>query len=48
MKKKYIVRLSDTVPEQLKEIVGKFSGFSQKVRLSQILLKAGVDAHPYF
>lgn len=43
MEKKYIVRLSDSEREQLRLIVKKLSGSSQKVRRAQILLKADVD-----
>jgi hypothetical protein len=42
MKKKYIVRLSKKEREELKEIVGRLKGSSQKVRRAQILLKADV------
>jgi hypothetical protein len=42
MKKKYIVRLSDAEREELKTIVKKLKGSSQKVRRAQILLKADV------
>lgn len=43
MRKKLIVRLSDAERRQLREVVGKFLGTSQKVKRAQILLKA--DAH---
>ena len=43
MQKKYIVRLSDVERQQLREIVGKFKGSSQKVRRAQVLLKADAD-----
>ena len=42
MKKKYIVRLSDSEREELKAVVKKLKGSSQKVRRAQILLKADV------
>jgi hypothetical protein len=43
MKKKYIVRLSDSEREICKSVVSKLSGTSQKVRRAQILLKADAD-----
>jgi transposase len=43
MKKKYIVRLSVEERDQLKEVVKKLKGSSQKVMRAQILLKADVD-----
>lgn len=43
MNKKYIVRLSDEEREQLKAVVKKLKGSSQKVRRAQILLKADAD-----
>ena len=43
MKKKYIVRLSPEERNQLKEIIKKLKGTSQKVRRAQILLKADAD-----
>ena len=43
MEKKYIVRLNDVERDQLRQIVKKFSGSSQKVRRAQILLKADAD-----
>jgi len=43
MRKKYVVRLSDTEREELAGIVKKFKGTSQKVRRAQILLKADAD-----
>ncbi len=43
MRKKYIVRLTDAERRQLREVVGKLKGSSQKVRRAQILLKADVD-----
>ena len=41
MLKKYIVRLTDEERETLKQVVGKFTGSSQKVRRAQVLLKMG-------
>jgi hypothetical protein len=43
MKKKYIVRLTDSERATLAEVVKKFKGSSQKVRRAQILLKADAD-----
>lgn len=43
MQKKYIVRLTDQERTELKEVVRKLKGTSQKVRRAQILLKADVD-----
>jgi transposase len=43
MKKKYIVRLSVKEREQLKEVVKRLKGSSQKVQRAQILLKADAD-----
>ncbi len=43
MNKKYIVRLTDEERETLRNVVRKLSGSSQKVRRSQILLKADAD-----
>lgn len=40
MPKKYIVRLSDKERNQLRAVVRKLSGSSQKVRRAQILMKA--------
>ena len=40
MPKKYIVRLSESEREQLRTVVKKLTGSSQKVRRAQILLKA--------
>lgn len=42
MNKKYIVRLSAKERQTLQEVVRKFQGSSQKVRRSQVLLKADV------
>lgn len=43
MQKKYIVRLTDEERSELREVVKKLKGTSQKVRRAQILLKADVD-----
>ena len=43
MVKKYIVRLTDSERESLKQVVGKLGGTSQKVRRAQVLLKADAD-----
>ena len=43
MKKQYIVRLSRNEQEQLRLVVKKLNGSSQKVRRAQILLKADVN-----
>src|SRR5215217_236060 len=43
MNKKYIVRLSDTEREVLRDVIKQLKGSSQKVRRAQILLKADVD-----
>ena len=43
MNKKYIVRLSDAEREELKTVVRRLKGSSQKVRRAQILLKADTD-----
>lgn len=40
MPKKYIVRLSESEREQLRLVVKKLKGSSQKVRRAQVLLKA--------
>jgi Homeodomain-like domain len=42
MHKKYIVRLSDTEREVLRDVITQLKGSSQKVRRAQILLKADV------
>jgi DNA-directed RNA polymerase specialized sigma24 family protein len=42
MQKRYIVRLSTAEQEELREVVKKLKGTSQKVRRAQILLKADV------
>ena len=43
MEKKYIVRLNDQEREELKQLVAKLSGSSQKVRRANILLQADAD-----
>jgi hypothetical protein len=43
MRKKYVVRLTDTERKQLVEVVKKLKGTSQKVKRAQILLKADAD-----
>ena len=43
MDKKYIVRLSDQEREQLKVVISKLSGSSQKVRRANILLMADTN-----
>ncbi len=43
MPKKFIVRLSDAERRQLREVVAKLTGTSQKVKRAQILLKADVE-----
>lgn len=43
MQKKYIVRLTDAERRQLRDVIGKLKGSSQKVRRARILLKADVD-----
>jgi len=43
MKKRYIVRLSDQERDQLKMVINKLSGSSQKVRRANILLMADVN-----
>ena len=40
MEKKYIVRLTDEERETLRSVIKKLSGWSQKVRRAQVLLKA--------
>ena len=42
MQKKYIVRLSDEERQELREVIKKLKGSSQKVRRAQILLKADI------
>src|SRR6266853_1912409 len=43
MQKKYIVRLTDQERDELKSVIKKLKGTSQKVRRAQILLKADAD-----
>jgi hypothetical protein len=43
MEKKYIVRLTDSERQTLKDVMKKFKGSSQKRRRAQILLKADVN-----
>jgi hypothetical protein len=43
MQKLYIVRLSPAERDELRAVVKKFQGSSQKVRRAQILLKADVE-----
>ena len=43
MEKKYIVRLTKSERQTLRDVVKKFKGSSQKRRRAQILLKADVD-----
>jgi hypothetical protein len=43
MRKKYIVRLSDTERVTLEQVIKKLNGSSQKVRRAQILLKADAN-----
>lgn len=43
MERKYIVRLSDSERETLREITKKLKGSSEKVRRANILLKADAD-----
>jgi hypothetical protein len=43
MQKKYIVRLSEDERGQLREVIKKLKGSSQKVRRAQILLKADIE-----
>jgi hypothetical protein len=43
MQKRYIVRLSESEKEQLREVIKKLSSSSQKVRRAQILLNADID-----
>lgn len=43
MQKKYIVRLSEEERCELREVIRKLKGSSQKVRRAQILLKADVE-----
>lgn len=43
MQKKYIVRLTELERQELREVIKKMKGSSQKVRRAQILLKADVE-----
>lgn len=43
MQKKYIVRLTDEERDELRSVVKKLKGTSQKVRRAQVLLKADAD-----
>ncbi len=43
MQKKYIVRLTEEERSQLREVIKKLKGSSQKVRRAQILLKADIE-----
>lgn len=43
MKKKYIVRLTDEERDELKFIIKKLKGTSEKVRRAQVLLKADAE-----
>jgi hypothetical protein len=43
MQKKYVVRLTDEERDELRSVVKKLKGTSQKVRRAQILLKADAD-----
>ena len=43
MQKKYIVRLSEEERCELRQVVKKLKGSSQKVRRAQILLKADIE-----
>jgi Homeodomain-like domain len=43
MQKKYIVRLSELERQELRDVIKKMKGSSQKVRRAQILLKADVE-----
>jgi transposase len=43
MQKKYIVRLTEEERTELREVIKKLAGTSQKVRRAQILLKADVE-----
>jgi hypothetical protein len=43
MQKKYIVRLSEDERCELREVIKKLKGSSQKVRRAQILLKADIE-----
>jgi len=43
MEKKYIVRLTDEERQELKRVISKLSGSSQKVKRAYVLLKADAD-----
>ncbi len=43
MQKKYIVRLTEEERRELREVIKKLKGSSQKVRRAQILLKADIE-----
>jgi hypothetical protein len=43
MQKRYIVRLSPAERDELRAVVKKFQGSSQKVRRAQMLLKADIE-----
>ena len=43
MHKKYVVRLTDEEREELQLVIKKWKGLGQKVRRTQVLLKADVD-----
>ena len=43
MQKKYIVRLTEEEQNELREVIKKLKGSSQKVRRAQILLKADIE-----
>jgi Homeodomain-like domain len=43
MQKKYVVRLTDEERVELREVIEKRKGTSQKVRRAQVLLKADAD-----
>lgn len=43
MQKKYIVRLTESEQEALRQVIKKLNGSSQKFRRAQILLKADVN-----
>ncbi|MDA8375743.1 MAG: helix-turn-helix domain-containing protein [Planctomycetia bacterium] len=43
MQKKYIVRLTEEERGELKEVIRRFKGTSEKVRRAQMLLQADVD-----
>ena len=43
MQKKYVVRLTDEERAELREVISKLKGTSQKVKRAQILLKSDAD-----